>query len=200
MDEVNLSYFMIGTIIFLSIIIVNNILDWKNPPSRGAWMVVDLCFGAIFLLVSINGLMIHNIIKILPLIFIIFTTFLLISRAFIEPNKNFLIIICICACLYFGLFYLLYIIFSAPEITYEFNYGAMAAVAISLGISLTVGIILSSKLKKKWPERQNPIWHINKFWEIINNKTLIAIIITLIMIESLFQLRGQSLLSIFVRI
>lgn len=197
MHEVNLPYFMMGTIIFLIIRLVNNFVDWKNPPSRRGWMATDLCFGAIFLMVGINGIMTYNIIKTLPIIFHLFNAFLLISRAFIEPNKNFIILICICAGLFFGLFYPFYILFSAPPLVYDVSYSGFVAVAISLGTSLVVGIVLNFGFKNKWPDRQEKILCGTKFWEIINNKTLLIVVITLIAIETMFQLRSESLLLKF---
>ena len=197
MHEVNLHYFMIGTVAFLAIRLINKFVDWENPPSRRGWMAADLYFGAIFLMVGINGIMTYNIIKSLPIIFNLFTAFLLISRAFVEPNKNFIILICICAVIFFGIFYPLYILFVTPPLLYDIRYSGFAGVAINLGISLVIGIALNIVFKKKWPERQETIWHGTKFWEIVNNKTMLIIVIILIMIETMFQLRSQSILLKF---
>lgn len=197
MHELNLHYFMMGTILILTIRIVNRFVDWENPPSRRGWMATDLFFGTIFLMVGINGVMTYNIIKTLPIIFNLFSAFLLISRAFVEPNKNFLILILICGGVYFGLIYPLYILFTLPPLVYDIEYSGIIAVGISLGISLIVGIVLNIIFKNKWPDRQETIWHGTKFWEIINNKTLLIIVIVLIAIETMFQLRSESLLLKF---
>ncbi|MFX0134383.1 MAG: hypothetical protein ACFFDN_12155 [Candidatus Hodarchaeota archaeon] len=197
MHEVNLSYFMIGTIMFLTVRLVNNLVDWKNPPSRRGWMATDLFFGAIFLMAGINGIMTYNVIKSLPIIFNLFNAFLLISRAFVEPNKNFFILISICAGVFFGLFYPFYNLFSIPPLVYDVSYSSFVAVGICLGISLVVGIILNIEFKNKWSDGQEAIWHGTNFWEIINNKILLIIVITLIAIETMFQLRSESILLKF---
>ncbi len=188
---------MVGTVIFLAIRLANNLFDWENPPSRDFWLENDLFYGAIFLLVGIVGLIDYDEIRSLPIIFILFTAFLLISRGFVEPNRNFLILILICGGTYFGFFYPFYMIFTAPPLIYDFSYGGFVAAGLSLGISLAVGIILNILFKRKWPEGQKKLWEATKFWEIINNKILISLIIVLIVIETTFQLRSQSLLLLF---
>ncbi|MHA1376910.1 MAG: hypothetical protein ACTSRG_00885 [Candidatus Helarchaeota archaeon] len=198
MVELNITYFMMGTIIFLTIKLAIVLFDWESPPSRGVWMVIDLFFGAIFLMAGLNGIFNYTVIKSLPIIFVLFTALIYISRSLIEPNKNFLIVFFICICSFFGLFYLCFIILTSPSLIME-NIGLneVFAVGIGLGISLAIGIGLSILFKKKWPKRQETLWHARKFWEIINNKTLLIVVLILMSIEAIFQLRSQSLILYF---
>ncbi|MHA1385385.1 MAG: hypothetical protein ACTSR3_16655 [Candidatus Helarchaeota archaeon] len=201
MVELNVTYFMMGTIIFLTVKTVNVFFDWENPPTRGVWMVVDLFFGAIFLMAGLNGMFNYTIAKSLPIIFVLFTALVLISRSLIEPNTNFLIILFICTCSYFGFSYLFFIILTSPSLIME-NIGSNGFIAVgtSLGISLAIGIGLFILFKKKWPERQETLWQATKFWECINNKSLLVAVLLLMAIEAAFQLRSQSIIFYFFRL
>ncbi|MHA1376912.1 MAG: hypothetical protein ACTSRG_00895 [Candidatus Helarchaeota archaeon] len=197
MHEYGISYALIVAILFLSIRLSINMFDWKSPPSRGIRMAVDLTFGALFLLGGIISLINFDLIKIIPIIIIFFTAILLISIGFIEPNKNFFILISVSGVTYFSFFILFYNLMLNSPLLYELYYIGLFSAGFSLFITIGVVIVLNIVLKRKLPENQEPLWQINKFWEIINNKYLLVILMIISMLELPFQLRSQSLILYF---
>ncbi|MHA1297923.1 MAG: hypothetical protein ACTSO9_00600 [Candidatus Helarchaeota archaeon] len=197
MHEYNVTYALIMAIVFLTLRLSINIFDWNNPPARGIRMAFGLYFGALFLLGGISALFDFDIINLLSVIIILYTATLLLALGFIEPNKNFLIYITICGVTYFGSFVLIYNLMINSALLYDLIYIGLFAGGFALSIALSVGIVLNLVFKKKWPKNQESIWQIRKFWEIINNKYVLIILIIICMLELPFRLRSQSLITLF---
>ena len=200
MYEINLTYFLFGTLIFTLIRLID-MLKMFNPDfeaTKSYQKVFYLFMGLIFLLSGINGIIFQlKLEKIIPIIFILIVSGLFISDTFVKPSKNYLISICIGIGIGAPLVVPFFHFFQDLRMDINIPYLSIVGIGIAFAIGLAVGLCCYILLYYKYSSGLEELWDGTKVWRIINNKTFVFILWILIIIETYLQLHITTLLSMF---
>ncbi len=200
MYEINLTYFLFGTLIFTLIRLID-MLKMFNPDFEATssyQKVFYLLMGLIFLLSGINGIIFQlKLEKIIPIIFILIVSGLFISDTFVKPSKNYLISICLGIGTGAPLVVPFFHLFQDLRLQINIPYLSLVGIGISFLIGLAVGIFTYILLYYKYQNGLEEFWDGTRVWRILNNKIFILILWILIIIETYLQLHITSLLSMF---
>lgn len=206
MATVNYGYFLFGIFIFFTWRLLHLINYFKRTPypvpgRSSLWFFI---FGSIYILVLINTF--QNIdlaygfdyLTLVPSILIVLAIINFWGESFIAPTKNYLIALGLGALVGTATLMISYYAFLSAGIPYLSSYFELIPILLGLLIGAIAGIIIYSYvLKARKPDWNTPLWHLNKFWDLVNHSSFLLAIMIFAVIEATLQLHSNSLFLLF---